>query len=716
MEESSNMAEHRTNYYSSSDLILRRAQAFRIMLYFNRPLREKDKVEFTAATGPDPQEADDTMCIFPLFGSQSKASWTAEVDSIDSNCVTAIITSSADAVIGRYKLQLYTTSSKKKSYFKLREFVLLFNPWAEDDVVYMEDENERCEYVLNDHGIIYFGHEEMIDEQGWDFGQFEENILDISLQILDRSLNYQDDPVLDCSQRYDPGYVGRVLTAMINSFDDDGVLEGRWTGKFTGGVDPQHWIGSVEILMRWYRGGYKPVKYGQCWVFAAVMCTVLRCLGIPTRVITNFASAHDKDGNLGIDSIYSSSGRNMSKDTMWNFHVWNESWFRRNDLGSAYRGWQVLDATPQELSEGTYCCGPASVHAVKEGDVDKDYNVPFVFAEVNADRNTWVYYAKDVKEKVYTDSKSVGKHMSTKSVGGNERVEITNNYKYPEGTEKERQVYLKARKKLLDMGVLKDENLGRRFIGKKRYKKRGRASESADDSEEPTELGIIGKFQLVAPPKFGDDVNLILSLRNSGQKSEALKVKLSSSAIKYTGRPMSEIFSDQTSVTLGSMKEKQIPINIAASQYEEELTKDHLIEVVALCELKSKKKMLVRRVVSIEKPPLLIQVLSYPVVDELCELQVSFKNPLSVPLTDGILLLGGSGLIRKQIKRRVPKLGPKAEGSIVLEITPYRFGTQQLVVDFISKHFSAIKGFKRIEVAEDHLEDISEEIIVIEDD
>ena len=35
-----------------------------------------------------------------------------------------------------------------------------------------------------------------------------------------------------------------------------------------------------------------------------------------------------------------------------NFHVWNESWFKRPDLPDGHDGWQAHDATPQETSHG----------------------------------------------------------------------------------------------------------------------------------------------------------------------------------------------------------------------------------------------------------------------------------------------------------------------------------------------------------------------------
>ena len=36
-----------------------------------------------------------------------------------------------------------------------------------------------------------------------------------------------------------------------------------------------------------------------------------------------------------------------------NFHVWNDVWMARPDLPSGFGGWQAIDATPQETSEGT---------------------------------------------------------------------------------------------------------------------------------------------------------------------------------------------------------------------------------------------------------------------------------------------------------------------------------------------------------------------------
>uniref|UniRef100_A0A2C9LAG3 Transglutaminase-like domain-containing protein n=1 Tax=Biomphalaria glabrata TaxID=6526 RepID=A0A2C9LAG3_BIOGL len=177
----------------------------------------------------------------------------------------------------------------------------------------------------------------------------------------------------------------------VNSNDDDGVVVGRWSGNYADGHSPASWTGTPAILEEYWKTK-EPVKYGQCWVFSAVTTSVCRALGIPTRSITNFQSAHDTDGSITIDvhhKIDGSIDNEVENDSIWNFHVWNEAWMARPDLPAGYGGWQAFDATPQETSNGVYCCGPVSVAAIKQGAVNEPYDGSFVFAEVNADRVHW---------------------------------------------------------------------------------------------------------------------------------------------------------------------------------------------------------------------------------------------------------------------------------------------------------------------------------------
>lgn len=59
----------------------------------------------------------------------------------------------------------------------------------------------------------------------------------------------------------------------VNCNDDRGILLGRWHGSYQGGVNPTEWSGSADILQSWALSDCSPVRYGQCWVFAAVLCT-----------------------------------------------------------------------------------------------------------------------------------------------------------------------------------------------------------------------------------------------------------------------------------------------------------------------------------------------------------------------------------------------------------------------------------------------------------
>ena len=111
----------------------------------------------------------------------------------------------------------------------------------------------------------------------------------------------------------------------------------------------------------------------------------------------------------------------------------------RLDLRGSYGGWQAVDATPQEPSPHSpvFTLGPAPVAAVKEGKNMK-YDVEFVVSEVNADEKEYLQQRDGSFKLVYSNTYSVGKNISTKSVGSQDRNDITLTCKYKEGTLAER--------------------------------------------------------------------------------------------------------------------------------------------------------------------------------------------------------------------------------------------------------------------------------------
>ncbi|XP_074013683.1 protein-glutamine gamma-glutamyltransferase E-like [Numenius arquata] len=679
-----NASAHHTDKYANTELTVRRGQGFTISLYFNRPRQNGESLAFVTEIGPSPSESHRTKAVFKL--SEAGASgWTAVQGSSESGYTNFTITSPANAVIGRYNLTLQVTSGNKIFSRFLGQFVLLFNPWCQGDAVYMANENERQEYVLNENGIIFVGNAKYIEARGWYYGQFQDHLLNICLTMLDLSLYYRQDAAMDVSRRGDPKYVGRVISSMINGNDNDnGVLLGKWQGSFHSHENPSRWDGSVVILQKWRQDNYKPVQYGQCWVFAGVMCTVLRCLGIPTRLISNFNSAHDVDRNLSIDKYYDSSGKslNIGKDSTWDYHVWNESWFVRPDLGTPYNGWQVLDATPQEQSKGLFQCGPASVRAIKEGDVNLDYDTLFVYTEVNADCNRWIVYKDGTKKRVYCDTEIIGRFISTKAVGSNSRVDVTCNYKYPEGSSEERQVYKKALAKIFGSSITEGHT----------------ESPSERPSERMRNPGISGKFKLAEPPVFGKDITLLLILNNLGTDHKTVKVDMSASTVLYTRRTVTEILKANTSVDLGSKQGKHIRLKIPYAYYGKYLTTDKRIQVTALCEVMHRQglKLLVEKTIILEDTNIIIKVPRRIVVNKAATLEISYANPLPEPVSRCVLLVT---LMNQQVKIHLARLAPRERSKIYFEFTPRRAGPLQLQVDFSCDKFSHIKGFVTIAVA-----------------
>ncbi|XP_027502107.1 protein-glutamine gamma-glutamyltransferase 2 [Corapipo altera] len=669
-----NGREHRTADMGCKQLVVRRGQPFTITLRFSGRGYEEgvDKLAFNVDTGPCPSETSGTRSHFAMTDCPEESSWSAVMQQQDGESLSVSLCSPPSARIGRYTLTLETSTGYQGSSCHIGHFILLFNAWHPEDTVFLRDENERREYVLSQQGLIYQGTCDYIFSVPWNFGQFEDDILSICLNMLDINPKHLRDQNRDCSRRNDPVYIGRVVSAMVNCNDEDrGVLAGRWHDPYDDGTNPMSWIGSVDILKRWKDFGCQPVKYGQCWVFAAVQCTVMRCLGIPTRVVTNYNSAHDTNANLTIDRYLNENGgqERQSWDKIWNFHCWVESWMARPDLAGDYDGWQVLDPTPQEKSEGVFCCGPAPVKAIKEGDMQLKYDIPFIFAEVNADVVYWVVQG-DGMEKQSIQSSVVGKNISTKSVGKDNREDITHNYKYPEGSEEERRVFAKAEHE----------------------------KKSVPEEDEALHL----KIKVSEGANKGCDFDVFAVINNNTDVERVCSVRLCARTTSYNGTTGPQCgLTDLIDIDLEPRSEKRVPMRILYEQYKDSLTQDNLIKVVALLtDHQTGDVMVAVRDVYVENPPIKIRILGEPMQNRKLVAEISMVNPLEVPLSNCVFVVEGSGLTHGQrVKQLEEPVEPQAEAKFRLDLMPHLSGLQKLMVDFESDQLRGVKGYRNVIIA-----------------
>lgn len=469
---------------------------------------------------------------------------------------------------------------------------------------------------MNEMGIIYHGAFDDIAERNWNFGQFNFGVLDACLYIMDRS----DMPI---ANRGDPIKVTRKASAMLNSRDDDGVLVGNWSGDYTYGVAPTSWTGSTEILLT-YASSRMPVCYAQCWVYAAVFNTFLRCLGIPARVVTNYYSAHDNDGNLKTDIILHDNGRidrDRTKDSIWNYHCWNECFMSRPDLPTGFGGWQVVDATPQETSDGLYRCGPASVRAIKHGQTCYPFDAAFVFAEVNSDV---VFYSRNkdgTMEPVKVNQTHVGRMVLTKSPGAMTRRDITSEYKFPEGTAEERLALEKAEE-----------------YGCKREKS------NLPDADVDVVLPAL-------EVSVGDDFDLDLEFINRSDQRRVVDVYISGSVVYYTGVSTSEFLLSYPVVTIEPNKSVKETVTVEARDYMKKLVEQANLHFIVTGKVRETGQIVsAMKVVTLHTPKLSVVVSGQAKVSEEMIATVEFTNPFSFSLEDVYIRMEGPGIMSPKLK------------------------------------------------------------------
>ncbi|CAH6777598.1 Tgm4 [Phodopus roborovskii] len=650
MEKKENADAHHTSAFQTDKIVLRRGQMFHMKVTLNRSLQPQDELKLIFATGDKPPtfvELDPTAS----FRSQG---WQVKVAKRSGEEVSLTVISAADAVVGQYRVHV--------NEYDAGTFFLLFNPWCADDTVYMPSEEDRAEYILNDTGYIYMGFAKQIKEKPWTFGQFEKNVLNCSMSLLAQ---------LEPHERQSPVFVSRTICTMMCSVNN-GVLMGNWSGDYRSGTAPYVWTSSVPILQQHYATKL-PVCFGQCWVFSGILTTALRAVGIPARSVTNFESAHDTGKNLTVDIYLDDSGKtitDLTKDSIWNFHVWTDAWMKRQDLPQGYDGWQVLDATPQEISEGRFRTGPSPLSAIRQGEVQIQYDTKFVFTEVNGDKFIWLVKPNQGKEKnilIAVETASIGKNISTKMVGENKREDITLQYKFPEGSPEERKAMEKASGK--------------------------RPDEEKPNHPSSHSLKI---YVLQNSVELGYPVTLTLVLKRKTDTLQNINISCSLDLQTYTGSNKTNLGIIQKAVQVQS-QESQVVLNLDADSYiyklgmvdDEMVIKGFIIAEV----IETGEKVATDMTLSFLYPAFSVEMPDTGKVSWPLTINCSFKNTLPIPLTEIRFSVESLALSHMQSWEQ----GTLPPGKFIhfqMKCTPVRMGPRKFIVKFTSRQVKEVHSEK----------------------
>ncbi|XP_014370143.2 hemocyte protein-glutamine gamma-glutamyltransferase [Papilio machaon] len=612
--------------------------------------------------------------------------WDVSVQRQDGNTITFQVHVPATAPVGVWNCWVQTNRTGQRDnrhdYKCDEDIYILFNPWCREDSVYMDNDAFRKEYVLNEQGKIWCGTWRQPKGRKWIYGQFDDVVLPACMYLLERS-------GLEHSERGNPVRVCRAISSIINAnADDDGLMVGRYDGEYKDGVSPHAWTGSVAILERYLTNGGRPVEYGQCWVFSGLVVTICRALGIPCRSVTNYVSAHDTNRTFTVDKYFDRDGNEVPNgpdedcfDSCWNFHVWNDVWMQRPDLPQGYSGWQIIDATPQEEAEAVYHCGPASVEAVRRGEVGFQYDTPFMYGQLNSElchfqeeeNSDWGFI------RMASNQCQVGRKILTKNPsrdddeGEGDLLEITHEYKSVDSSGPDR---------------------GTVIASCRGYQRLQQYYEYPDRNFDDVYFDLMD----IDVVPYGQPFDCTMNIQNKSHEDRTILCVLTASACYYTGAIASRLRRAQGEFIVRAGQREVLKLHVTPQEYMDKLVDHSMVKVHAMAYVKQTRQAWSEEDdFPLNKPRMQVQVRSQPCVGQECSVTFGFQNPLTVHLTDCYFTVEGPGIQRpRQIRFRDVKPGEFV--NFQDKMTPRRAGERHIVATFSSRQMDEIFGCAAVSV------------------
>uniref|UniRef100_A0A3Q1GNH6 Coagulation factor XIII A chain-like n=1 Tax=Acanthochromis polyacanthus TaxID=80966 RepID=A0A3Q1GNH6_9TELE len=169
MSQQINKPKHYTTAYETQNLVVRRGHEFVVRVSFNRELVQEDDFQLEFLIGSNPS-ANKGSLVVVTFGSRRGGPWAGQILEMQGSSVLLGVTPSPTAIVGKYRTYVAISVGSGMQRTKRNaatDLYMLFNAWCPEDPVFLANDSERMEYVLNDFGIIYQGSMGSIISRSW---------------------------------------------------------------------------------------------------------------------------------------------------------------------------------------------------------------------------------------------------------------------------------------------------------------------------------------------------------------------------------------------------------------------------------------------------------------------------------------------------------------------------------------------------------------------